>query len=1290
MALTPAEKQRRYREKRDRDPTRRSTYLAKEKESWENKKKSGKVKLAKDLTPRERRTKRKTWREAQKFHRLKKSALSQKEESSEPKGDLSITRQRRHGRGEAQKRRRVCYAKLHRVKEVLRNEKLKVQMFKKRWQRARKKTKLTTPLKQTEKVLKEGEENVKKVLNFHHILVEGIKKKYQTAQPEKEKQAISKVVMDSTMWKYRKQKYIEKAVGFSRQRWKYQDERCDSFSRKEPESLASRLSRTMEEFFTRDDVSRPTSGKKLTITKNKERKQKRFLNDSLKNLHKKFLAENDVMVSYTVFCRMRPFWVVTPTEQDRDTCQCKTHENLSFLATKLKKLNLLTSDNLEDLTEDITCDTGKKACMYNTCEKCKDATIGIPDHEALEEVTWTQWKTVKEKRKIKNKEQDVTMTQKVDVVGTTEELISTFNTQLKDFKVHQFNISHQFKHYRRLCQQMNDNECLVHIDYSENYNAKRASAISSAHYGASQHQITLHTGIYYVGSSCKPTPFCGISDSLQHGPSAIWIYLDRILDEITESHPEVDTLNIFSDGPTTQYRQKLNFYKLSTISHEKGFTKSTWNFSEAGHGKGAPDGIGAALKRAADQIVAHGTDIPNASVLYEQLKKTGTTVKLHLVNRDEIESKTESDKATFKGLPVVPGTMKLHQIETTAPGHLSYRDVSCMCGKVCKCNNRTFQFTLHIKKKPNPRKRKVSETSLENHSVNRREQQKSDHSSEKEDATDSSAQQKGPSPSIRVSGSTSPDEVRLQHFANMLDILNTVKSFEELCELSKKYEKENKCYDISGHGITVVGSKLGIDGNSASLAPTDIESEHLLYPILIQADGNCLPRCGSLYAFGNQDKHEEIRCRIIIELALNKCTYIDPEFLIRGSDVSSTEAHKLLNAYTMYSDSYIPCTKLNKNKIEEIYETEVMSIVPRASYMGIWQIFALATVLNKQIMSVYPQKGSPAVRHDLHRLVMPRGSDSIGKLHIMWTSTRCDISEKYWVPNHFVALLPMSEQAAVQVLQDETPKHDIGFVVQPEWIVEMEEELCADEIPNERQKTISDTAENEAGKKQGTVKGGVLEEKSTEKEDDAKHEKESEEEITRTTGCTVEDREETEHIQEKEMTHIDDNTWQNEESETTGDPNPKQKKKLDTLEQQRAETSNNFDKMRETNNAQQGSQVVVDLPENSGCLDTEEQSTHETKENLDTEETKTQLTTPENRNEIGKHQICEGTHLNGTGNTIQKEAELTHKAEPMGMNSENTNGNMEKFSEQQQDKTMVDERKRTGAVDISNLNRSEL
>lgn len=107
--------------------------------------------------------------------------------------------------------------------------------------------------------------------------------------------------------------------------------------------------------------------------------------------------------------------------------------------------------------------------------------------------------------------------------------------------------------------------------------------------------------------------------------------LEPVLDYVQAHHPSVSVVHFFSDGPCTQYRQKGNFFLFSTELSKRGFQSGTWNFFEASHGKGAPDGVGGVLKRLADQLVSQGRDIPDAITLYRALLTTGTTVKLFYV-----------------------------------------------------------------------------------------------------------------------------------------------------------------------------------------------------------------------------------------------------------------------------------------------------------------------------------------------------------------------------------------------------------------------------------------------------------------------------------------------------------------------------------------------------------------------------------------------------------------------------------------------------------------------------------
>lgn len=108
---------------------------------------------------------------------------------------------------------------------------------------------------------------------------------------------------------------------------------------------------------------------------------------------------------------------------------------------------------------------------------------------------------------------------------------------------------------------------------------------------------------------------------IRHDERAVWAHLEPILKELRASCPEITVLHVISDGPVTQYRNRANFYLLSTVPFLSGFKHVTWNYSEKSHGKGAPDGIGGAVKRDADRYVQRGGELQTPLDLYEMLAK---------------------------------------------------------------------------------------------------------------------------------------------------------------------------------------------------------------------------------------------------------------------------------------------------------------------------------------------------------------------------------------------------------------------------------------------------------------------------------------------------------------------------------------------------------------------------------------------------------------------------------------------------------------------------------------------
>lgn len=274
-------------------------------------------------------------------------------------------------------------------------------------------------------------------------------------------------------------------------------------------------------------------------------------------------------------------------------------------------------------------------------------------------------------------------------------MVNLFQSLVSKACRHVFNIRHQYVQYRQLRSKLDDSTCLIHIDFSENYSCRYHSEIQSAHFGGSHKQTTLHTGVLYVGQN-DPVSFCTISDSRLHEPAAIWAYMDPVFKHLQSAYPQVVNVLMFSDGPTTQYRQRKNFFLFCTKLFDLGFKKGTWNFFEASHGKGAADGVGGVLKRTADRLVKQGTDLPDAVSVYEHLVEA-TNVELYFVSEDVVNDAVNSLNQ-MGVLPTVHGTMTLHQIHVNSinRGTLFYRDVSCFCSDVssfCNCYKvRSFHF----------------------------------------------------------------------------------------------------------------------------------------------------------------------------------------------------------------------------------------------------------------------------------------------------------------------------------------------------------------------------------------------------------------------------------------------------------------------------------------------------------------------------------------------------------------------------------------------------------------------
>lgn len=402
------------------------------------------------------------------------------------------------------------------------------------------------------------------------------------------------------------------------------------------------------DFYLQDDVTIVAPGKKDCI----RGVQKRYLTNSLKVLYKKFcVSDIPVMISYSTFCRMKPFYVVMKDFSSRDTCLCVKHENMKFIIKQLWRDGVLASSDPDIVGQDLLCTDRKLECYFRECEFCAENEISIilQNFNGTEETSYDAWvwKTEevneKEIRRLIKERQTCSM----------HELVQLAVDKLPDYIHHTANDTVQKTAMKDLRRNLRQDEALLHIDFAENYNCKYAAEVQGVHFGGSRQQITLHTCMLYVGQERKE-PLCTISESLQHDPIGIFVFLRPILKELG---PEIKHLHFLSDSPVTQYRNKNMFFLMCQKIPElfPNLEDLSWHYTEAGHGKGAADGIGGTLKRTCDRLVGYNQDVSNFAQFSAAIAENVPGVRIYSVLAEAVEEFEKKISKILKAAPQFKG-----------------------------------------------------------------------------------------------------------------------------------------------------------------------------------------------------------------------------------------------------------------------------------------------------------------------------------------------------------------------------------------------------------------------------------------------------------------------------------------------------------------------------------------------------------------------------------------------------------------------------------------------------------
>lgn len=352
-----------------KDPEKYAAQKEKERLRYLKRKEQNKIKLIKDLTPRQQRQKRKQWKENRQRYTEKKKKekaieqmlvdnspptsdceeidpqLPQVNEVDPLEGPSTTKIEVEKNKIDQFKRkcencvkrqkiiRRIRYIYTKRIgilKKEIQKEQNEKRELKKMLDRLRKENiiiKKDNPSTEQkienllDNIDKGKKEEVKKKLIFGEVISKQLKEGLKSLRKTEKRKFSDVIVKDKE--RFKKHRITTAIMPFTLRNKK------DVHTDQEKE-----IKREIEDFFDDDSNSRIAADKKECIKKNGLTKQKRYLTDTLINLHKKFNVTYKE-VSYSTFCKYRPFWVVYPKESDRNTCSCVKHVNMDLLYSKV-------------------------------------------------------------------------------------------------------------------------------------------------------------------------------------------------------------------------------------------------------------------------------------------------------------------------------------------------------------------------------------------------------------------------------------------------------------------------------------------------------------------------------------------------------------------------------------------------------------------------------------------------------------------------------------------------------------------------------------------------------------------------------------------------------------------------------------------------------------------------------------------------------------------------------------------------------------------------------------------
>ena len=278
-------------------------------------------------------------------------------------------------------------------------------------------------------------------------------------------------------------------------------------------------------------------------------------------LYKMKHGENSY-VGKSKFASLTPHHVLLVSKAPHNVCQCKYHSNVILMLESLhKKLPMIPLCSRREFLPLCVCSVDDEDCMSSQYEDCtgkfeENITNNISDEVLYSSIRYSQWE-----------ENDGNLAPTVHT-STVLHCLQELQAQLPQFLWHAYIKQKQADSYEAHKLKVQNDESgsvLLQMDFAENATCVMQDEIQSAHW--KQKHISMYTVMWYHRNHTVSIVI--LSDSTDHEKRTVSAHTYEILKDITNECSDAKEILIWSDGPSSQFKNKYLFALTATLQQKR-------------------------------------------------------------------------------------------------------------------------------------------------------------------------------------------------------------------------------------------------------------------------------------------------------------------------------------------------------------------------------------------------------------------------------------------------------------------------------------------------------------------------------------------------------------------------------------------------------------------------------------------------------------------------------------------------------------------------------------------------